>query len=72
MGLGDAERGEDGVARELLDDAAVRGHAMRDALEELGHPSPGDLRVGPGDERGRIDQVDEQDGCQLSFHGLSL
>ena len=33
--LRDAERGHDGVAGELLDDAAVLRHALRDRLEEL-------------------------------------
>src|SRR5205807_6174490 len=51
------------------DDAAVRGHAMRDALEELRHSPAGDLRVCTGDERCRIDEIDEQNGCELSFHG---
>jgi hypothetical protein len=41
---------------------------MRDPLEELRHPPARDLRVGTGDERRRIDEVDEQNGCELSFH----
>ena len=67
--LRDSERGHDGVARELLDDAAVRGHAVRDTLEELRHPPARDLGVCTGDQRRRIDEVDKEDGCQLSFHG---
>jgi len=50
----------------------MRRHAMRDALEELRHPPARDLGVGAGDERRRIDEVDEQDGCELSFHGVSV
>ena len=39
--LRDAERGHDGVAGELLDDAAVRDDAVRDAVEEPRHlPAP--------------------------------
>ena len=49
--------------------AAVRRHAVRNALEELRHAPARYLRVGAGDERGRIDEIDEQDGCKLAFHG---
>src|SRR2546421_6668834 len=41
---------------------------MRNALEDLRHAPARDLRVGAGDERRRIDEVDEQNGCQLAFH----
>ena len=68
MRLRDSERREHGVARELLDDAAVGGDAVRDALEELRHAPARDLGVGPGDERRRIDEIDEENGRQLSFH----
>ena len=66
--LGDSEGGQHGVAGELLDDAAVRRHAVRDVLEELRHAATHDLRIGGRDERGRTDQVDEQHGCELAFH----
>jgi hypothetical protein len=68
VSLRNSEGGEDGVARELLDDAAVRCNAMRDPLEELRHPPARDLRICSRDERRRIDQVDEENSCQLSFH----
>ena len=68
--LRDAERRQDGVAGELLDDPAVRGHAVRDVVEEPRHAAADDLRVGAGDERGRADEVDEQHGCELAFHHL--
>jgi hypothetical protein len=42
---------------------------MRHTLEELRHPPARDLGVGTGDQRRRIDEVDKEDGCQLSFHG---
>ena len=71
--LGNAKSGQDCIAGEFLDDAAVRRHAMRDPLEELRHSPACDFRICSGDERRRIDQVDEQNGCQLSLHhGLSL
>ena len=66
--LGDAEGGENRVAGELLDDPAMRGHAVRDLVEEPGHAAAHDLRVGAGDELGRADQVDEEHGCKLAFH----
>ena len=43
--LRDPERGHDGVAGELLDDAAVRGDAVRDVLEERVDAAADDLRV---------------------------
>ncbi len=66
--LRDAERGHDGVAGELLDDAAVLPDALRDRLEELVHAAPHDLRVGAGDELCRVDDVDEQHRCELALH----
>ena len=68
VGLCHAEGGEHGVARELLHDPAVRHHAMGDQIEEPRHPPPDDLGVGGGDERGRIDQIDEQHGGELALH----
>src|SRR5207247_1367295 len=41
----DAERGHHGVACELLDDPAVRGHAVRDAVEERLDTATHDLRI---------------------------
>jgi len=66
--LRDAEGGEDGVPRELLDDTAVRGDAVGDAFEEAVDPAPHDLRVGAGDERRGPDEVDEEHRCELAFH----
>ena len=66
--LRDAERGHDGIPGELLDDAAVLRHALRDRLEELVHAAPHDLRIGSGDEPCRVDDVDEQHRCELALH----
>ena len=46
--LRNAERGHDGVAGELLDDAAVLDDALRDRLEELRDAATHDLRIGSG------------------------
>ena len=48
--LRDPERGHDGVAGELLDDAAVRGDTVRDVLEERVDAAPDDLGIARGDE----------------------
>ncbi len=70
--LRDPEGGHDRVAGELLDGAAVRLDAARDAVEERRHPPPGDLRVLPCGKLGRADQVGEQDRRQLALHTESL
>ncbi len=64
----DAERGHHGVARELLDGAAVGLDTARDAVEELGHAPAHDLGVACGDQRRRVDEVDEQDRGEFSLH----
>ena len=66
--LRDPEGGEDGIPGELLDDAAVERDAVGDALEELAHAPPHDLRIGGGDDAGRVDQVHEKDRRELSLH----
>ena len=66
--LRDPEGRENGVAGELLDDAAVERDAVGDALEELAHAAPHDLRIGAGDDAGRVDQVHEKDRRELSLH----
>ena len=68
MCLRDPERSHDGVAGELLDDAAVRRDAVRDVLEERVDAPANDLRIARGDELRRADEVDEDDGCELAFH----
>ena len=68
--LRDPEGGHDGVAGELLDDAAVRRDAVRDVLEERVDAPPDDLRVACGDELGRADEIDENNGCELPFHSV--
>ena len=65
--LRDAEGGHDGVARELLDLPAVRLDAARHLVEEPGHAPAHDLGVARGDERRRVDEVDEQNRCEFSF-----
>ena len=70
--LRDPEGGHHSVAGELLDDPAVRGHAVRDALEVRLHAPPHDLGIGAGDERGRVDEIDEQDRGELAFHASSV
>ena len=45
VGLWNPEGSEHGIAGELLDDAAVRGDALRDMLEEGRDPAADDLRV---------------------------
>ena len=62
------ERRHDGVAGELLDDAAVRRYALRNVLEEGVDAAPNDLRIARGDKRGRADEIDEEHGCELAFH----
>jgi hypothetical protein len=66
--LRDPERGHDRVPGKLLHDPAVRRHTVRDALEEGLDTAAHDLRIGPGNEAGRIDEVDEQDRGELAFH----
>ena len=68
MRLWDPERCEHGIAGELFDDTAVDGDTMRDALEELRHPPADNLGIGARDEACGVDDVDEEDGCQLAFH----
>ena len=69
---GDAECCEHRVAGELLDDPAVRGHAVRDVIEEPRHAAADDLRIAGSDERRRIDEIDEQDRCKLALHASSV
>ena len=52
--LRDPEGGHDRVAGELLDDPAVRDHAVRDAVEERLDTAAHDLRIGARDERRRV------------------
>ena len=66
--LRNAEGGHHGVARELLDRTAVALDAARDAVEELRHAPAYDFRVARRDERRRVDEVDEQDRGEFSFH----
>ena len=64
----DAEDRHDRIAGELLDRPAVRGDVSCGALEEARHPPPDDLRIASGDERGRVDEVDEQRRRELPLH----
>ena len=63
-----AERGENGVACELLDDPAVLRDAVRDRLEEPVDAPAHDLGVGARDEARGVHDVDEQDRCELALH----
>ena len=68
----DAEHGDDGVARILLHGSAERLDVAAGAVEEARDPPPDDLRVGRRDERGRVDEVDEQRRRELALHAPSL
>ena len=63
-----AERRHHRVARELLDDPAVRRDAVGDLVEEPGQPRANDLGIGARDELRRADEVDEEHGRELPFH----
>ena len=64
----DPEGGHDGVAGELLHRAAVRDDAVRDLVEEARDAAPDDLRIDAGEQLRRVDEVDEQHGCELPLH----
>ena len=66
--LWDAERGEDRVARELLDDPPVDRDAVGDALEELRDATPDDLGIGRSHHPRRVDEVHEQHRRELPLH----
>ena len=68
----DAEDRQDRVAGELLDRAAVRVDVRPDAVEEPRHLPPGDLGITRGDERSRVDEVDEHRRRELPLHTLSV
>ena len=70
--LGDAEGDHDGVAGIPPHRAPMRLDAILDVLEEALHAPARDLGIGSGDERGRVDEVDEHDRCELSLHPSSL
>ena len=70
--LRDPEGRHDRVAGELLDDPAVRDHAMRDPLEEGLDTATHDLGIRARDEGGRIDEIDKQDRGKLAFHACSV
>ena len=66
--LRNAEGGHHGIPRELLDDASVLDDARRDHLEECVDATADDLGVGARHQTGGVDDVDEQDGCELALH----
>ena len=70
--LRDPEGRHHRVPRELLDDPAVRDHAVRDAVEERLDTAAHDLRIRARHERGRVHEVDEQHRRQLAFHSSSV
>ena len=63
-----AERRHHRVAGELLDRAAVLLDAGRCLVEVLAHAPAHDLGIDGPDERGRVDQIDEEHGRELPFH----
>ena len=68
-----AEGGHHGVAGELLDRAAVLLDAGRRALEVRGDAPPDDLGIARRRRSARrIDEIDEEHGCELAFHLLSV
>ena len=68
VGRRDAERGHHGVTGELLDRAAVGLDTAGDAVEELRHAPADDLGVAGGDQRRRVDEVDEEDRGEFPLH----
>ena len=67
--LRNAEGGHHGVAGELLDDAAVlRRRSAETVSKNRVDAAAHDLRIGAGDEPCRVDDVDEQHGCELALH----
>ena len=67
VGGRNAEGSHHGISGELLDRPAVRLDVAGDPVEEPGHAPAHDFRVARGDERRRVDEVDEQNGCKLAF-----
>jgi len=59
--LRDPEGGHDRVTGELLDDATVGDHAMRDAVEERLDTAAHNLRIRARDKGGGVHEIDEQD-----------
>ena len=58
------------VARELLDRASVRFDASRDDLEVAVDALADDFGIRARDEACRVDEIGEEDGCDLAFdHG---
>jgi hypothetical protein len=74
VGRRDAEHGHHGVADELLDGPAVRTDDGRDPLERGVHDRLHDLRVVRAGQRGRSNDVREQDRHELALfrHGSLL
>src|SRR5262249_47704420 len=68
--LRNPECGHHSVAGELLDRAPVALDAVRDSVEELRHAATDDLGVAGRDQRGRVDEVDKENRCQLALHAL--
>ena len=67
-----AEGGHHGVAGELLDGAAVPLDLLGGVLEVARHAPADDLGIAGAEQRRRIDQVDEDHGCELAFHRFIL
>ena len=65
---GYAECGHHGVARELLDGAAVQLDLLCGVVEVAGHAPAHDFRVVRAEQRRRVDQIDEDHRCELPFH----
>ena len=67
-----AERGHHGVAGELLDRAAVLLDLLGRVLEVARHAPADDLRVAGAEQRRRVDEIDEDHGCELALHRFIL
>ncbi len=67
--LRDAEGGHHRIARELLHRPAVGLDALGDLVEVPRDAPAHDLGVARGDERRRVDEVDEENRCEFAFHG---
>ncbi len=72
VSLGHPECRHHRVTGELLDRASMQLDARRGALEVAVDPATYDLGIARGHERRRVDEIDEEHGCELPLHSASL